>query len=319
MKKIILLLVIIAGAGFGYYFIKLKNPEKKVHYSEIQVEEGELQLTVSATGGVEPRNRLDLKAPVTGRIEELFVHEGDELKKGDIIGYLSSSERVALIDTARAQGEKELERWKNLYKAIPLVAPIDGTVIARSTEPGQTLTLSDSIITLSDRLIVKVEVDETDVAAIAKDQKVNITLDAYPEEKIMGVVEHVAYEATVSDGVTVYKVDVLPQNVPRFMKSGMSVEAIFYTQKKEGVTLLPSSVIQYDDLGSYVYIKGEKKDSYIKERVKTGLESAGRIQVLSGVQVGDTIYYEDISLAPSKKASTGSPFMPTRPGKKKTK
>ena len=186
MKKIILFLVVIALAGGGFWFYK--NHEKKAaaaeeakKYVPAKVELKTMRRTVESTGQISPANRLEVKSPIAGRLEEQLMNEGDKVKKDQIVAWISSTERATLLDTARAKGEDELKYWEGIYKAAPLVAPLSGTVIVRSLEPGQTVSSASAVIVIADRLIVVGQVDETDIGSISAGQRVNVKLDAYPD------------------------------------------------------------------------------------------------------------------------------------------
>ncbi len=77
-----------------------------------KVSRGDLSVMVTATGTVKPYNRVEIKAPIPGRIEEVLVQEGEEVKKGQILARMSSVERAALLDAARAQGDAAVKRWE---------------------------------------------------------------------------------------------------------------------------------------------------------------------------------------------------------------
>ena len=164
---------------------------------------GDLEVKVTATGTVKPYNRVEIKAPIPGRVEEVLVREGDWVKKGQVLAQMSSSERAALLDAARARGAETMKRWEEAYKMAPLLAPLDGTIIVRSVEPGQTVTTADPVVVLSDRLIVEALVDETDLSLIEIGQKTGIQLDAYPKETFWGKVDHLMYESKLMNNVNV--------------------------------------------------------------------------------------------------------------------
>ena len=85
-------------------------------------------------------------------------------------------------------------------------------------QPGQTVTTSDAVVVLSDRLIVRAQVDETDIGKIKLNQGAFITLDAYLDTKIGAVVDHIYYESETVNNVTIYKVDLIPENTPEFFR-----------------------------------------------------------------------------------------------------
>jgi len=254
MKKTMISLLLIL-ALWGLWKWKSKGAGSAAPlWKKIQVTRGDLVLGVQATGNVQPQNRVAIKAPVSGRIEEILVREGDWVKRGQILAWMSSGDRASLLDAARAKGPEELKRWEELYKAAPLISPITVTIIARNVEPGQSVSSSDSPLVVSDRLIVKAQVDETDVAKIKLGQKVRVTLDAYADQPIEAKVDHIAFEARTVNNVTIYDIEVLPKAVPGFMRSGMTANAQFQTDAREHALLLPADAVQYDAEHPYVYM-----------------------------------------------------------------
>jgi len=209
----------------------------------VKATRGDLLVTVTATGTVKPYNRVEIKAPIPGRIEQVLVQEGEEVKQGQVLARMSSVERAALLDAARAQGDAAVKRWEEAYKVAPLLAPLDGTIIVRSVEPGQTVTTADPVVVLSDRLIVEALVDETDLSMIKLAQRTEIRLDAYPKEVFMGKVDHITFESKLENNVNVYAIDILPEKVPESFRSGMTANVTFIVKEKKGVLLVPSEAI----------------------------------------------------------------------------
>src|SRR4051794_37657463 len=87
-----------------------------------QIRKGEMKITILSTGVVQPENRVDIKPPIAGRVEKVLVNEGDVVKKGQVIAWMSSTERAALLDAASARGEDELKQWEEMYKPTPILA-----------------------------------------------------------------------------------------------------------------------------------------------------------------------------------------------------
>jgi len=240
-NKLILVFLVLVAIGLGLFFIQ-KNKDKQdktASFKEVTAFIGDIKNTVSTTGMIEPQNRLEIKSSISGRIEEILVKEGDKVKKGDVLINMSSTERAALVDAARAQGEATLDYWQDVYKESPIISPIDGEVIVRSVEPGQTITTSDTVLVLSDRLIVNAQFDETDIRKVKLGQEALITLDAYPDVQIEGVVDHIAYESKVVNNVTTYDVDIVPSIVPNFFRSGMSTNVEVIEQEHKDAVLIP--------------------------------------------------------------------------------
>lgn len=272
---------------------------------------GSIQNIIPATGVVQPQNRLEIKPPIGGRIEEIKVKEGERVTVGQTLAWMSSTERAALLDTARSQGKEGLKYWQEAYKPTPLIAPIDGEVIVRSVEPGQTVTSSDAVIVLSDRLIVEVHVDETDIGKVKLGQTTIIGLDAYPQIKVKGRVDHISYESKIVNNVTIYEVDTVPENVPDVFRSGMSANVDIITETRDNILLIPLEAVKQDKEGSFVLVRQGRGESAAKRRVELGVSDEKNTEVISGVGTEDKIIIQTQKYLPSKNTKpTGNPFMP---------
>ncbi len=309
-KKILAVISVLLAFGGGFAFYRSKSENAPV-MKEIPVKRGDMVLTVQASGTVSPENRLEIKPPIAGRIDQVLVKEGEVVKKGKILAWISSTERAALLDSVRTQGDKEIKKWEELYKPTPVMAPISGTIILRSVESGQSFTNTDSIFTMADRLTVKAQVDETDIAQIKNGQPAMITLDAYPNNPVAGKVVHVAYDATVTNNVTTYVCDVLPDKVPDFMRSGMTANVSIEVSRKENILMLPLTAIIMDQEGSRVRLKQNAEKSSVIP-IETGSDDGKNTEIVSGVSDNDIVLVEETEKKFGGKKS-GSPFMPTGP------
>jgi macrolide-specific efflux system membrane fusion protein len=235
----------------------------------------------------------------------VLVSEGQQVSKGQIIAWMSSLDRATLIDAARAKGEAEVKRWEEMYKPTPVIAPIDGFIIQRGVEPGQTLTSGDVVLVMADKLIVKAQIDETDIGRIRLGQRVAIVLDAYPKEKIEGAVEHIAYESKVVSNVTVYEVDVIPDRVPDFGRAGMSATVNFSQNARQDVLIVPLKAIK--KRGKLVYIFKPNADNKTAQavQIETGLENGDNIEVVSGLNVGEKVAVPTKAMTDSLSQSHG--------------
>jgi macrolide-specific efflux system membrane fusion protein len=270
--------------------------KQETQLQTVKVRLGSVKAEVPSTGIVEPRNRLEIKPPIAGRVDQVLVQEGQSVKKGQILAWMSSSDRAALLDAARAKGAAEVKKWEDVYKPTPIVAPLNGFIIQRAIEPGQSVTSGDAILVMADYLIVKAQVDETDIGNIKLGQVVNIVLDAYPEESIQGKVEHIAFESKVVSNVTIYEVDILPGKVPAFFRAGMSATVNFVLQEKNNVLLLPLSAVKKIGDRSYVFV--QQKDGKKPEpiQIKTGLENTLNLQIEDGLSEGDEVFIPNVEM-----------------------
>jgi macrolide-specific efflux system membrane fusion protein len=277
---------------------------------------GSMEKSISATGSVQPQNRLEIKPPIPGRIEKILVEEGQKVKVGDVLAMMSSTERAALLDAARLQGEGAVKEWEDIYKAAPLVAPIDGEVIVKAVNAGQTVTSADAVIVLSDRLIVQAQVDETDIGKVKVGQAAVIGLDAYAQLEVQGKVDHIYYESTTVNNVTIYRVDIVPQAVPLEFRSGMNANVNIIQERKENILLLPLEFVKQDQGRSFVMISQGRGEKPVRAEIQTGLSDDNNIQVIGGLKPDDKVILKTESkLSRGTKAGKAptSPFMPSGP------
>lgn len=248
-----------------------------------------IQMTITSTATVQPQNRLEIKPPINGRLEKIMVQEGDSVKAGEVLAWMSSTERAALLDAAKSGGPEALKYWEDVYKPAPLLSPIDGDVIVSKDYPGQTVTTADAIVVLSDHLIVQAQVDETDIGKIRLGQEASITLDAYPQSKIRGKVNHIYYESLIVNNVTIYQVDILPDTVPVFFRAGMSATINITEKAKENVLTLPVAAVKRGKEGTYVLMSAGPNEKPREHKVETGISDDKNVEILSGVTAEDKV------------------------------
>lgn len=288
MKRKVVLIVIAAVIGLACIMF-FAGGKKQVKIKKIRPVKGDIAVEVRLNGYVAPRNRLEIKPQVSGRIEDVLVNEGARVKKGETLAVLSSTERAALIDSARAKGSDELKKWEDIYRPTPVISPINGFVISRQKEPGQSVTTGDIIVVLADELIVEADIDETDLRNVKLAQQVKIALDAYPDKSFDGVVEHIAYESTIISNVTVYNAKIRPLKVPEVFRSGMTATMELTVEKKEGVLTLPVDAVNSGGVGKYVLIKGPNGSKPEKRVVTTGISNGRDIEITSGLTEQDSV------------------------------
>jgi macrolide-specific efflux system membrane fusion protein len=298
--------LVLAGGALIYWKM---GGDDAPPYREATVVRGDLQVTITATGTVAPYNRLEIKPPIAGRVEEILIDEGEDVTQGQLLAWMSSSERAALLDAARARGE--LKRWEEFYKPTPILAPINGSVISRNVEPGQTFTTADAVLVLSDRLTVKAQVDETDIAEVRLKQPAKIILDAYPKEVFSAHVDQIAYDATTVNNVTTYVVDVLPENPPDFLRSGMTASVEFDVASKTGALVLPLEAVRTAEGRSIALVGAPKGGEPVERTVGVGLNDGRRIEIVSGLAEGETVLIPQRKTA-SRPAGGTSPLSPLR-------
>lgn len=271
---------------------------------------GSIKTIISTTGTVLPKNRLEIKPPVNGRVESVLVKEGQKVKTGQTLAWMSSTERAALLDAARGQGEEKLKYWQEAYKPIALLASIDAEVIVATTQPGQTVTTADAVVVLSDHLIARAQVDETDIGRIKLGQKASIILDSYPDNKINAVVEHIYYESKTVNNVTIYEVDLVPEEVPEFFRSGMNATIDFIEHSKVNALLLPVEAVHKDKEGDFVQVKKEGQSQPMRQPVELGITDDKNVEILSGINTKDVVVIKNKKFILPASDVGSSPFVP---------
>ncbi|HSV96947.1 MAG TPA: efflux RND transporter periplasmic adaptor subunit [Spirochaetota bacterium] len=295
------------------------SKEQAVASRTVLPERGLIRKYISTTGTVEPRNRLEIKPTIAGRIESVLVVEGQTVRKGQLLAWMSSNERAALIDAARMQGDAELKYWESAYKPSPIVAPITGMVIVRDVEPGQTVSTTTAVLVLADRLIVTANVDETDIGNVKIGMTAELSLDSYPGVEVNGRVRHISYESTVTNNVTMYKVQIIPNRVPEVFRSGMSATINIIQSARGNALLLPIEAVLMEGRTNYIRVgRGEKAPPELRE-VKIGISDESRIEILSGLNEGEKVLVADGNAEVRSATGTNkkNPFMPTPPGRKR--
>jgi macrolide-specific efflux system membrane fusion protein len=261
--------------------------------SGVKPSRGPLTIKTQAIGGVEPENRVLVTPSVGGRAEQVLFTEGQEVKKGQVLAWVSSSERTALLDSLRMKESTPEERKlvQEAYNLAPVVAPIDGMIVKRAVEPGQSVSTVKELAVISDRLIVKTFVDETDIGSVRVGQNAEFYLDAFPKDKHNGRVLAISHESSLRDGVVVYEVKILPKGSIVQLRSGMTADVLIITGVKRNAMTIPKKAVKYRDGDSLVSVKNSAGGKTEEKKITVGSTNESSIEVLSGLADDDTIYY----------------------------
>ncbi|XDD46057.1 efflux RND transporter periplasmic adaptor subunit [Leptospira sp. WS39.C2] len=305
-SKIYISIFVVIVSAFIYYLFGFSKSKQEYKLETAHVTRGDLILTVRATGTAIPKNRLEVKPPITGRIESILAEEGKQVGKGKILAWMSSTERAALLDAARAKGQEELKKWEEFYKPTPVISPLRGLVIASNISPGQTVTQQDILFVLSDKLMVQAKVDETDLSKIKIGQNANIIVDSFSSEPIRAKVKHIGYEAVIENNVTMYNVDLELNIIPGFLRSGMSITVDFIQTEEQNVLLIPNDFLKKKNENGVVLIKVE--ENLQEKEVKIGFSDDQNTVVFSGLKEGDIVYRKKKIQESKKSNSSGGPF-----------
>ena len=248
---------------------------------------------------------------------------------------------------ARQEYEKSREKYALVEKSgIPIsqsaanftgsnvVAPMDGVVLTKNVEIGESITSGVSsfnagtvLFSVADvsRMIVKAGVNEVDIGKIRVGLPVRVTLDAYPKVLFRGKIDRIAPAVRVDDKVRVFDVEVRLDSQGLELRSGMTANIEVVGEKKEKVVTVPVESIFKRDDQEIVYVKkavdmkalaeepkkkeGEKgkkddkdawKKFFDKRVVVTGLADNARVEILSGLKLGEEVAIADPTVTKDK-------------------
>jgi len=297
-------------------FLSTHNSADNLQYKTSKAVMGDLTITVSATGNLEPTNQVDVSSELSGIIETVDVDYNDHVEVNQVLARLDTDKLQAdvkksgaALDASRAQvlqaqatlnkaqaelgrlrrahelsggkvpsaydldageaaflqaradlagaraqvtqAQAELESTRtDLSKAL-IRSPINGIVLSRDVEPGQTVAASLSapvLFTLAEDLALMelhVGVDEADVGQVRQGQTATFTVDAYPERVFPARITQVRYGAQDNDGVVTYETVLGLDNAGLLLRPGMTATAdITVAGIKQGV-LVPNAALRF--------------------------------------------------------------------------
>jgi membrane fusion protein, macrolide-specific efflux system len=282
-KWILAATVILAGAaGAAWYF--MAQYDARPTYDYIQVERGPLRVTLRESAIVSPEHRLTVTPPIPGRIDTINVANGVAVKQGEVLAWISSTDRAALMDAARAAGGKEIKFWEDVYKPAPLIAPLDGHIISTAVVPGQVVVTAQTVFTMSDHLIVEAFLDETDLNEVWLGQHADITFDSFPDAQLTGKVHEIAYDATTVNNVTTYQVNIYLDSTPAYVRSGVSANVYLLISDRKSVLKIPTDAISPE--GTVMLVPGPDQPP-VETKIDAGLTDGEWTEVMSGLDEGD--------------------------------
>lgn len=259
-------------------------------------------------------------------------------------------EALYLYEKARnayEQSKADIVKVKRNLGYATINSPIDGVVISRAVEEGQTVAAgfeTPTLFTIANDLTqmrVIADVDEADIGQVADGQRVTFTVDAYPDDVFEGVVEQVRLEATTSSSVVTYEVVITAHNPDLKLKPGLTANVTIYTLEKNDVLVIPTKALRYvpdEELLSSIGFSieastaendGEYREVWVKDDhtlrarlVRTGSASGDKTEITEGLTDGETVVtgLTTIAEAVAESSTTErSPFMPSQPGSNKKK
>ena len=242
-------------------------------------------------------------------------------------------------DRARSAYQKsqyEVARAETNLGYATIVSPIDGVVLSRDVDEGQTVASSFNTPTLFtiandlSKMRVIADVDEADIGEVADGQPVTFTVDAFPNDIFQGTVTQVRLQSTTESNVVTYEVVIDAPNPELKLKPGLTATVSITTQESLGTLLVPSKAFRFtpDNMTAPTEEKGyrtlwtEDAQGVKPISVATGLTDGIYTEVRNGIEEGTrVIVSKRIGKAAIGEGPSGesNPFMPTPPNRNKDK
>lgn len=271
-----------------------------------------------------------------------------ELKQKDLVS--AAEYDVALQSYRKAQesvkvAQQSVSRARTNLGYATIYSPIDGIVISKSVEEGQTVAASFSTPTLftiakdlTDMQCIA-NVDEADIGGVKEGQRVTFTVDAYPDDVFSGTVKQVRQNATTTNNVVTYEVVISAPNSDLKLKPGLTANITIFTMERSGVVSVPSAALRFTPepsiIGKKYVIKdvpGDKKlwtlegNVFTAHKVETGITDGVHTEIKSGLEEGTKVVLDIVvgrpegeMMPPGGDGEENSPFMPGPPGRNKNK
>ena len=252
------------------------------------------------------------------------------------LSYTQAKEQVAAA-------KEEVQRAQTNLGYATITSPIDGIVLSKSVEEGQTVAASFStpeLFTIAQDLTnmqVVADVDEADIGDVKEGERVSFTVDAYPDDTFEGTVKQVRQEATTTNNVVTYEVVISAPNADLKLKPGLTANVTIYTAERKGVLSVQSKALRFtpqkETVGKMKIVDqtGNAKNkvwtiegnSIVAHKVNIGMTDGTNTQILNGISAGVKVVTglnvtggEQDDAQPNA-SSERSPFAPGPRGKKK--
>lgn len=240
-------------------------------------------------------------------------------------GLVSADEYENALLTYRQAKEQVASSRENVQRAqtnlgyATITSPIDGTVISKSVEEGQTVAASfntPELFTIAKDLTnmqVVANVDEADIGGVKEGDRVTFTVDAYPDDTFEGTVKQVRLEATTTNNVVTYEVVISAPNADLKLKPGLTANVTIYTQERSGVLAVANKALRFtptkETVGKDMKIvdcKGKNKvwtlngNTLTAHPVTIGQSDGINTEITKGLKQGDKIVTEIVVNVPEE-------------------
>lgn len=258
-------------------------------------------------------------------------------------GLISANDfEQARLSYVQAQQQTQQQK-ENVKKAqtnlgyATITSPIDGVVLSKEVEEGQTVASSFNTPTLfkiardlTDMRVIA-DVDEADIGDVKEGQRVTFTVDAFPDDTFEGQVTQVRQEATTESNVVTYEVVISAPNDDLKLKPGLTANVVIFTMEAKDVLAVPSKALRFTPREAMLNSDETITDTDAKEKVwvkegtnlkavavETGMTNGTLTQITKGLKPGTHVLIEVTAIQPEAEGEqqNSNPFMPRPRGKK---
>ena len=296
------------------------------------------QLNTAKTQLATAQSQLNYQTANYKRYKTLFekgVVAADDFDNAKL-SYTQAKEQVV-------SAKEEVQRAQTNLGYATITSPIDGVVLSKSVEEGQTVAASFStpeLFTIAQDLTnmqVVADVDEADIGDVKEGERVTFTVDAYPDDTFEGEVKQVRQEATTTNNVVTYEVVISAPNADLKLKPGLTANVTIYTAERKGVLSVPSKALRFtpqkETVGKMkiVDVANAKNkvwtiegNSIVAHKVNIGMTDGTNTQIVGGIAEGTKVVTGLNVMGgeepkPMEAQGESSPFAPGPPGKNKKK
>ena len=237
--------------------------------------------------------------------------------------YFQAREKVASARQTVAKAQTNLG-----YATI--TSPIDGVVLNKAVEEGQTVASSfntpELFVIAQDLTDMRViaDIDEADIGGVKEGQRVTFTVDAFPDDKFEGRVTQVRQEATTTSNVVTYEVVISAPNADLKLKPGLTANVTIYTMEKNNVMTVSTKALRFtpnsailtedqkiEDCEGQHKLWTKEGNTFKAHKVEVGTTNGVVTEIISGIGKGTEVLTEfNISNSGKEEEQTSNPFMP---------
>lgn len=313
--------ILLIVAAFFIWRSTRASSNNNIRYITEPLVRGDLRVTVTAVGNLEPTNEITIGSELSGTVKEVYVDTNDQVTKGQPLAKLDTSKLERQTDSSRANAaaatarvaqakatlvetESNLVRLQKLHEAsggkVPsqaeldaaialterakadlesagadvrqaeanigtnesdleksvIISPIDGIILVRDIEPGQTvaatMTAPELFIVAEklENMKLEVAVAEADIGRVKEGQNATFTVDAWPNRTFNASVKKVEFGSKVTDNVVTYTTELEVSNDDLSLRPGMTATAEIAVAEAENVFLIPNAALRFSPVSA---------------------------------------------------------------------